>query len=230
MKIAELLEGRLSPNRQFLEIVEEIIDLSNDEYSEYLATNNDEDDLEELVDILQSQSDASEMDIDWHVGNSGVKAVDWYVQAMVVHGNGHIDVIIDPDSTIGHWGPKSFKASLLKSFAHETIHLAQRDRMGQEKYDSLPSGYQIGAKKAEKSGKERDHIRTYFRDPQELMAHGHDLAQEILASSNPKEALRNPEKYRNELPSYDKHRQIFPPNAKPLQRLLSYAAQYVQNA
>jgi hypothetical protein len=59
------------------------------------------------------------------------------------------------------------------------------------------------------------------------MAHGHDLAQEILASSNPEEALRNPEKYRDELPAYDKHRQIFPPNAKPLQRLLSYASGYV---
>jgi hypothetical protein len=49
-----------------------------------------------------------------------------------------------------------------------------------------------------------------------------------MASSNPEDALRNPEKYRNELPSYDKHRAIFPPNAKPLQKLLSYAAGYVK--
>ncbi len=62
------------------------------------------------------------------------------------------------------------------------------------------------------------------------MAHGHDLAQEILASSNPEDALRNPEKYREELPAYDKHRQIFPPNAKPLQRLLSYASGYVNES
>jgi hypothetical protein len=138
-----------------------------------------------------------------------------------------MDIILDPDSIIGNWGPKSFKDSVLKTLAHETIHLAQRDRMGAEKYNTLPSGYMQGLKKAKKSGKEQDMIRTYFRDPQELMAHGHDLAQEIMASSNPEDALRNPEKYRNELPSYDKHRVIFPPNAKPLQKLLSYAAGYV---
>ena len=201
MLLYELTEANLPPDHEYLALIGEILDEASAEYAEFLKGNNDQDDVEELADILQSYSDAEELNLDWHVGET--------------------------DSIIGNWGPKSFKDSVLKTLAHETIHLAQRDKMGAEKYNTLPSGYMQGLKKAKKSGKEQDMIRTYFRDPQELMAHGHDLAQEILASSNPEDALRNPEKYRNELPSYDKHRAIFPPNAKPLQKLLSYAAGYV---
>ena len=225
---AELTEARLQPDQNYLARVGTMLDDANADYTQFLKDNDDKDDLEELVDILQSHSDAEEIDLNFLVGKTGAKAVDWYIQSAIVHGDGSIDVIIDPDTTIGYWGPKSFKDSLLKTLAHETIHLAQRDKMGAEKYSKLPSGYMQGVKKAKKTGKQRDMIRTYFRDPQELMAHGHDLAQEIIASSNPEDALRNPEKYRDELPAYDKHRQIFPPNAKPLQRLLSYAAGYVK--
>jgi hypothetical protein len=229
MLLRELTEARLQPDKEYLEKVGYILDDATREYSKFLEKNNDKDDLDELVTTLQVFTDNDELDISWHVGNTGVKAVDWYIQSAIVHGDGSIDIIIDPDSTINHWGPKSFKTSVLKTLAHETIHLAQRERMGREKYSKLPSGYQLGLRKQEKTGKERDLIRTYFRDPQELMAHGHDLAQEILASSNPQEALRNPEKYRDELPAYDKHREIFPPNAKPLQRMLRYAADYIQD-
>lgn len=228
MLIHEITEARLQPDHDYLALIGEILDDANAEYAEFLKGNNDQDDVEELVSILQSYSDSEELDLDWHVGAAGRKAVDWYIQSAQVHGDGSMDIIIDPDSTIGHWGPKSFKDSVLKTLAHETIHLAQRDRMGADKYKNLPSGYMLGLKKAQKSGKQRDMIRTYFRDPHELMAHGHDLAKEIQASSNPEDALRNPEKYRNELPAYDKHREIFPPNAKPLQKLLSYAAGYVK--
>lgn len=228
MLLYELTEARLQPDQDYLAHIGDILDDANADYAEFLKNNNDKDDMDELVDILQSHSNADELDLNWHVGKPNKKAVDWYIQSAIVHGDGSIDVILDPDSTIGHWGPKSFKDSVLKTLAHETIHLAQRDRMGADKYKNLPSGYMQGVRKAEKSGKERDMIRTYFRDPHELMAHGHDLAQEILASSNPEDALRNPEKYRNELPAYDKHRQIFPPNARPLKQLLKYASGYVR--
>jgi len=229
MLLHELTEARLEPNKDYMEKVGYILDDATREYSKFLEKNNNKDDLEELVNTLQAFTDEDKLDITWEIGKPGIKAVDWYIQSAMVHANGHMDITIDPDSTIGHWGPKSFKTGVLKTLAHETIHLAQRDRMGREKYSKLPSGYQLGLRKQEKTGKKRDLIRTYFRDPHELMAHGHDLAQEILASSDPQEALRNPEKYRDELPSYDKHRQIFPPNAKPLRRMLSYAAGYVQD-
>ena len=70
-------------------------------------------------------------------------------------------------------------------------------------------------------------MRSYLRDPHELMAYGHDLAQEINRTSDPQKALRNPEAFRDELPVYNQFRNVWPPNAKPLQRLLSYTARYI---
>jgi hypothetical protein len=152
----ELTEARLQPDRDYLAQVGNLLNDANADYAEFLKNNNDKDDMDELVDILQSHSNADELDLNWHVGKPNKKAVDWYIQSAIVHGDGSIDVILDPDSTIGHWGPKSFKDSVLKTLAHETIHLAQRDRMGADKYAKLPSGYMQGVRKAEKSGNERD--------------------------------------------------------------------------
>jgi len=224
-----IVESPLQPDKKFLAEVSDILETACSEYQDFLDSNDDQDDLDELVDILQSHTDLYGLDITWFIGSTNCYAVDWYIQAAQVHGNGSMDIIIDPDSTIGYWGPKTFKSSVIKTIAHETIHLAQRDRMGAEKYNSLPSGYQLGLRLQKKTGKERDLIRTYLRDPHELMAHGHDLALEIKASSNPDQALRNPERFRNELPAYDKHRAIFPPNAKQLKRLLNYTARYIKN-
>jgi len=224
-----LATSPLQPDKHFLAQVAYMLDEANDEYEDFLTHNNDKDDLDELLEILQANTDIDNLDIDWYIGPTGRMAVDWYIQSAQVHGDGSMDIVIDPDSTIGYWGPKTFKKSVLKTVAHESIHLAQRDRMGADKYKSLPSGYQNGLRLQKKTGKERDLIRTYLRDPHELMAHGHDLAEEIKASSNPEQALRNPERFRNELPAYDKHRAIFPPNAKQLKRLLNYTARYIQN-
>ncbi len=229
MRISEITEAVLQPDQLEIENLASVIDMTNVEYKEFLASNNDQDDPEELADIMTSIFDSMDVPIDVMVGNPGGKAVDWYIQSAVVHGGGEIDLILDPDTIIGHWGPESFKKSVLKTLEHENIHLRQRDRMGDDKYNTLPSGYMKGLKLQKKTGKERDLIRTYLRDPQELMAHGHDLAREIQASSNPAQALRNPERFREELPVYDKHRLIFPANAKPLQRLISYASKYLKN-
>lgn len=229
MRISELVEARVSPDADYLKIVRDIVANASSDYAEFLDANDDQDDVDELVDILQSYTDSAGIPLTWHVGASGVPAVDWYIQAAIVHGDGAIEVVIDPDSTVGHWGPKSFAKSVIKTLSHETIHLGQRDRMGREKYASLPSGYQMGQRLKSRTGRERDAMRLYFRDPQELMAHGHDLAQEILDLPDPGTVLRNPEAHRKDLPTWDKHRQIFPADAKPMQRLLKYAAGYIND-
>lgn len=226
MRFHEITEGILEPKEDFMQPFMYAVEDAAREYAEFLQDNNDVDDPEELASILEAMFEEEGLPITVHVGETGRNAIDWYIQAAQVVGNGEMDLILDPDSINGHWGPKTFIDVMRKTFEHETIHLQQRDRMGKEKYNTLPSGYMKGLEKFKKSGKERDLMRTYFRDPQELMAHGHDIYREVQASSNPQEALRNPEKYRDELPTYDKHRAIFPPNAKPLQRMLSYAARY----
>jgi len=230
MKIKDITEGILQPDSDYINELSGILDNINIEYQAYLDDNNDKDDADELVAIMDSIFAAYDLPIAVHSSKAGTKGVDMYVQAAQVHGDGSMDLILHRDSIDGgHWGPKTFKRIILKTFEHETIHLGQRDRMGKEKYSKLPSGYQKGLLKMKKSGKMNDLIRTYFRDPQELMAHGHDLAREIEGSSDPHSALRNPEKYRKELPTYDKHRQIFPPNAKPLQRMITYASKYLDS-
>ena len=58
------------------------------------------------------------------------------------------------------------------------------------------------------------------------MAYAHDLADEMRNVDNPEEALRNPEKYIKELPSYQRFRGIFPVNSKQIKQLLKYTADY----
>jgi len=228
MRLHEITEGILDPDQEFMQRFTYAVEDAAREYAEFLKDNNDQDDPEELASILETFFEEEDLPITVHVGESGRNAVDWYIQAAQVTGSGEMDLILDPDSIDGHWGPETFIDVMTKTFEHETIHLQQRDRMGADKYNKLPSGYMKGLKKAEKTGKERDLMRTYFRDPQELMAHGHDIYREVIKLSDPEAALRNPEKHREDLPTYDKHRQIFPPNAKPLQRMMKYAYQYFQ--
>ena len=61
--------------------------------------------------------------------------------------------------------------------------------------------------------------------PCELSACTH-LASEIKDTDNPEQVLRNPEAYKNDLPSYTRYRQVFEPNSKEIKQLLKYTADY----
>jgi hypothetical protein len=224
------LDNILLPDKVFINKVKNVIDYTNLHYSIFLKENDDKDDLEELICYLNEFCEEEKLDIEWHIGPEDYKeAIDWYIQGAILERDLQIDVVLDPDSTIGYWGPKTFKKSALKTLEHEAIHMQQRRRMGIKKFNELPSGYELGKRKYKKTKKRNDMIRIYFRDPHELMAHGHDIARELMFNTkNPDKALRNPEKYRVDLPTYDKYRAIFPSNAKPLQRLLKYTAFYFE--
>ena len=45
-------------------------------------------------------------------------------------------------------------------------------------------------------------------------------------TQNPEQVLRNPEAYKDDLPSYARYRQVFEPNSKELKQLLKYTADY----
>jgi hypothetical protein len=67
----------------------------------------------------------------------------------------------------------------------------------------------------------------YLRDPHELMAYAHDLADEMKSNTDdPAAALRNPEKYREQLPVYDRFRNSFPKDSKQIKQLMKYTADY----
>ena len=86
-----------------------------------------------------------------------------------------------------------------------------------------------GVEKKKSGGTEQDLMRMYLRDPHELMAYGHDLADEIRDTDAPEETIRNPEKFINELPVYQRFRNIFPKDSKQIKQLMKYTANYFNN-
>ena len=92
--------------------------------------------------------------------------------------------------------------------------------------NKIKSGHQKGTELANKTGDPKDWMREYLRDPHELMAYGSDLASEIKDTDNPEQVLRNPEAYKNDLPSYARYRTVFEPNSKEIKQLLKYTADY----
>ena len=198
MRLHELLEARVEPDQDFLAQLEEIVDESIAEYQEFLEENNDVDPNEWISAVA-----------DWDEKEG--KTITIYLHAK------NLEKV---------YGPKSFKNILMRMLGHETIHWNQYDKMGAKVLNNYKSGYQKGVIKKASGGDERDLMRSYLRDPHELMAYAHDLAGEMKETDNPEEALRNPEKYKAELPVYERFREIFPPNAKQLRQLLKYTADY----
>jgi len=153
-------------------------------YQTYLDRHQDIDDFDVLLDVLNELSAAHDM-VFW-MGSEGVSTIAWYIQNAMVHNDGHIDITLDPIQ-LTYWGPKSFMTSVMQTLEHENIHLKQRDKMGAQKFKTLPSGYQIGLQKAEHVEEHQKHrtvMRSYFRDPHELMAHGHDVCREAQQASS----------------------------------------------
>lgn len=212
----------LLPDKTTYDIGKFIIEQATVEYKEYLDENNDVDDVDELVQILDHCTDHYEGLFEWHVGDTDGKAVDWYFQSAITCYDGCISFVLDPNSIIGYWGPKSFIQSALKILSHECIHIAQRDLMGSEKFSTVPSGYTKGLDIMKKTGELDDLKRKYFEDPQELMAHGHDLYLELKEADV--DISDDFENY--DLLTWEKYRTIFDKNDKIMNRLRKYTTEY----
>jgi hypothetical protein len=233
MKITEIIyEATLNPDNEMLEVMKQVLDAVNSDYLEFLNSNNDVDDIEELAELLNDEIEAEELPVVVHVNHEPRKDPNEYISAVASWEGDEdkgIDIILHAKNLEGTWGPKTFKSIVLKALAHETIHFNQYDRMGKEKLGKTLSGHQKGTELVKKGGTARDWERSYLRDPHELMAYGHDLAGEIMDMENPNEVIRNIEKYKNELPVYKKFRSIFHKEAPQIKNLLKYAVQYLKN-
>lgn len=228
MRLHELLEARVEPDQDFLYQLEEIIDDSIEEYQEFLEENNDVDDIDELEAILNSNN-VDELPIEFITDHGKRKDPNEWISAVAdwTEKEGKfVTVYLHATNLEGAYGPKTFKNILMRTLGHETIHWNQYDKMGASVLNTYKSGYQKGVIKKNAGGNDRDLMRSYLRDPHELMAYAHDLAGEMKETDNPEEALRNPEKYKAELPVYNRFREIFPPNATQLRQLLKYTADY----
>ena len=229
MKIRDLVEARLEPDRDFLEQVEEIVDDALEEYAEFLVNNNDQDDIDELEELLNA-SNYDELPIEFIADHNPRRDPDEWISAAAdwdPKEGKSVRVFLHAKNLEGVYGPKTFKKILMRMLAHETIHWKQYDRFEPRVLDTYKSGYMKGVEKKDAGGTERDLMRMYLRDPHELMAYAHDLADEIKDNTdNPELALRNPEKYIDELPVYQRFRQSFPRDSKQIKQLMKYTADY----
>jgi len=218
----------LSPDYDMLNEISEILDEVNADYSNYLDHNHDIDDIDFLAELLNEKTQFTGLPIRWvNQDNNRANPNEWISASASTGPDGNsIAVILWHNNLENKWGPQTFKELVLKMLSHETIHFEQYNRIGLNQILGIESGSQKGQKLKAKTGKDRDYQRSYLRDSHELMAYGHDLSEEIKLSTNPEKALRNPEAFIEELPVYNQYRKIFPINAKPLKKLLSYAARY----
>lgn len=230
MRIHDIIlsEARIQPDEDFLGQVEIIIDDANDEYQEFLKDNGDKDDIDELEEILNANN-FDDLPIEFITDHSPRKDPNEWISAAAdwdPKEGKSVRVFLHAKNLENRWGPKTFKQIMMRMLAHETIHWKQYDKFDPDVLKTYKSGYMKGVEKKKQGGTDRDLMRSYLRDPHELMAYAHDLADEMRDTNNPEEALRNPEKYKDELPVYQRFRDSFPSNSKPIKQLMKYTAGY----
>jgi len=227
MRLQELTEARVEPDKNFMSRVEQIIDDSIEEYQEVLDSNGDVDDIDELEEIL-NQNNYDNLPIEFIATDQERKDPNEWIsaEAGIDKDGKFMQVYLFTKNLEGKYGPKTFKQLVMRMLAHETIHWNQYKKIGMDRVNKIKSGHQKGTELAYKTGNPKDWMREYLRDPHELMAYGSDLASEIKDTENPEQVLRNPEAYKNDLPSYARYREIFEPNSKEIKQLLKYTADY----
>jgi len=227
MRLHELVEARVEPDKKFMSQVEQIIDDSIEEYQEVLDSNGDVDDIDELEEIL-NQNNYDNLPIEFIATDQERKDPNEWIsaEAGIDKDGKFMQVYLFTKNLEGKYGPKTFKQLVMRMLAHETIHWNQYNKIGLDKVNKIKSGHQKGTELANKTGDPQDWMREYLRDPHELMAYGSDLASEIKDTNDPEQVLRNPEAYKNDLPSYARYREVFEPNSKEIKQLLKYTADY----
>ena len=230
MLLKQITEARVSPDVEFMDQVEQILDLSIEEYGKYLDDNNDVDDIFELEEILNSNND-SNLPIEFIASAKERQDPNEWISAMAgIDKKGpFMEVYLFSKNLEGRYGPKTFKQIVMRMLAHETIHWNQYKKVGLNKIDKIKSGHQKGTEIANRTGNQMDWMREYLKDPHELMAYASDLASEIKDLDNPEQVLRNPEAHKQDLPSYARYRQVFEPNSREIRQLLKYTADYYSN-
>lgn len=230
MLLKQITEARVSPDVEFMDQVEQILDLSIEEYGKYLDDNNDVDDIFELEEILNSNND-SDLPIEFIASAKERQDPNEWISAMAgIDKKGpFMEVYLFSKNLEGRYGPKTFKQIVMRMLAHETIHWNQYRKIGLNKVDKIKSGHQKGTEIAKRTGNQMDWMREYLKDPHELMAYASDLASEIKDLENPEQVLRNPEAHKQDLPSYARYRQVFEPNSREIRQLLKYTADYYSN-
>ncbi len=227
MRARDILEANVTPDAEFLDELGFGVDDALDEYQEYLASNDDLDNIAQLEDLLNASVD-EELRVDFTTNYNPTKS-DWWMSAEATTGETDdgervtdFNIILYARNLIGVYGPKTFKKMLMRLMSHELVHKGQHSRIPD--MNKMSSGYQ----KAANATTHRDWERTYLRDPHELMAYGETLAQEIQDTEDPDAVIRNPDAFMPDLPTYARFRNIFPKDTPQIKALLKYTYRYLK--
>jgi hypothetical protein len=225
MRIKEITEAAVNPDQ---ELIDQLMPRIKDAVQEYLDSIDEEHDFNELEEILNSDLE-DDFPVEFIADDSPRKNPREIVSAGASwdeQEGAHITLYLHTANLENQF--ERLIPEIEKKIAHETVHFAQYKKMGAEKLKTHRSGHQKGTELAKRTGRSQDWMRNYLRDPHELQAYGRDLAQEIGQTNNPQAVLRNPEQYRNSLPTYDQMRSVFPSNTPQIRQLLKYAVAYLK--
>lgn len=134
---------------------------------------------------------------------------------------GKIDVLLNSESIEDDWNSNIFIISVCSVLKHEFIHFEQYKRMHPLSL-LQPSGYT----RSMKTDGTID-MKIYLSDPQEIMAHASDMADEISRADDPNVAIRDPEGFLDFIPTWSKYRKAgFLRKDRVIKRLLKETTRY----
>lgn len=192
-------------------------------YEKFLLINKNVDNINLLSDLLNNECKDYLDEVSFVVDDSKSEndCFDWFFATVnIVDGKPNIKFYLNKDVLTGTWTFEQFEYEILTCFCHETIHL--------EQYKKVPFNVLKNMSTSYSNVPDEKFWVSYHSDPFEIMAYAHNLYVELENSTNKEKALKNPEKYLEELPTYFTYRRLFKKNNKIIKRLLKYTYQYVE--
>jgi len=206
---------------------------TNEKYSDFIKSNDNIDNIDYLCSLLNDRCKGHLDVVTWEVDKKSFEdeEMEWFFATTEVDstGKGVVHFVLKEQNLDNYWEGPQFEYEILSCFCHEAIHLEQYKRVGYDRLAKIESGYQKGVKAWEQTGEENDLWKAYYGDIHEIMAYGHNLALEIINSSDTAESIRNPEEWLEELTTYYQFRTIYKKDTKIIKRLLKYTYEYVED-
>jgi len=238
MKINELFEGALLPKNEYLTQLAEVLERARTTYRKVQKQEAEEEpdydssefDVDLWFNAIQFETNRMEAPFRWSLAgeDQGSKPVSLYLHSGHANDDGTVSFNLYSPHMEDGLNFDDFKMILLRFVEHEAVHMAQRDKMGAGTYANRFTGFQKAAPHFKENPKKA--MKIYLSDPQEIMAHARDLYNEINQADDPLAALREIDKYKANLPTWQKFMKAgFTKDDKVIKKLLKYVTGYLNN-
>jgi hypothetical protein len=236
-----LLEKPLAPHQEYMSKMEQLLPMARQIYREVQKNeakeNPDYDDTSFDLEIWMLANNHSTNTLSapfkWNLAGTdqGTKPVNEYLHSAHTNDDGTITFNLYAPHMEDGLNYDVFVMVIMRTLEHEAVHMAQRDRMGADIYNTRSTGFtkasdDLGSRDIEKR---KRGMRTYLSDPQEITAHAKDLHSEAAALDDPITVLKSASSNIRYLPTLQKYLSSgFESTDKVVKRLVSLAAQYAK--